>query len=327
MQNTVRAEVDKAVDIDPLARIKAELPEFCTLVASARARARDGNDVDSVLESMRTLVALLLTVPEKDMLPTPNQRYGLDGFVYATHASAMAYALELSEHTKRVRQATKEFLEAEREMLQVRDRVRNEYASTLSSFETLVMNKETSEGVDLSTVLNDFLTGDISFSPSSNDKRAARAQPETDDDDEDDEGACDTIDEDSMSTTDESDHDVKKEEIEEVGGDKSDKLGDGTGAEAARAQPHVRLTVIEDSPLSLHSFFSQNNTSIISPNVDASTNDPFISVALGPAVAHGVSRGRPTLVRSDGARRVLGPRMSTMPPFEGNEITVETENK
>lgn len=287
MQTSVRAEADKAVDIDPLARIKSELPEFCTLVASARARARDGNDVDSVIESMRTLVALLLTVPEKDMLPTPNQRYGLDGFVYGTHASAMAYAQELDEHSRRVRKATKEFLEAERDMLEVRERVRNEYASTLSGFESLVMDKETSDGVDLGTILNDFLTGDISFSPCSKNSALARG------DDKEESEPPQTPSTDSLSSdTDSSDEDEDSpEEITRASESQQDNAA------------NVRLTVIEDSPLSLHSFFTQNNTTIISPNVDASTSDPFISVALSPLIAHAPSR----LLRQGASRSIARP--------------------
>jgi hypothetical protein len=133
---------------NPVDRIKAELPEFCTLVTVARRMTGEANpSLQQVMGQLREMIAVLVRSPDGSTLPTLYQRSGADAFLYASDAYTQGYAEEMDRHTKRLARSCAALREALDEVARVKEQVLQRYNTTLLEFEDIV--HATSRGRDV----------------------------------------------------------------------------------------------------------------------------------------------------------------------------------
>lgn len=128
-----------------LDRLKAELPELCILVASARyLSAKEGRDRDlgHVLSSMRVIISQLLVPEIKDIQPTPEQRSRLENSVYVAETYANGAVQEMNKHANRMREAFHRFALMHKKMDEMKQSLLEKYRSTLDDFDAIARHGE-----------------------------------------------------------------------------------------------------------------------------------------------------------------------------------------
>ena len=126
-----------------LEKIKAELPEFCTMVNVARRMGGKNGEViasdkSDVIANMMHLLDVLCMFPVDSITPSIEQRKGSEAFLYASKAYSDSYAKELDEHTKKLQRSCAAFREAKTEIERLKEEVKNSYDASLSEFEEVV---------------------------------------------------------------------------------------------------------------------------------------------------------------------------------------------
>lgn len=120
-----------------LERIKSEMPEFCTIVASARHAAADSKSPDSVIAALRSFLCILVDAPLERIEPHPAQRSGLERALFTTDAYAASCVSELGRQTQTIRAATQALRAAAEEMEREKERTLGLYESTLRQMREL----------------------------------------------------------------------------------------------------------------------------------------------------------------------------------------------
>lgn len=132
--------------LKPLERIKADLPEFCTLVSLARYMSYDASNLDEVKQNITRLIEILLTVPIEDSAPSNNQKTGVEGLLYLSESVSTFYADELDKHTNRMKKSIEAFSETAKEMERLKLEVVKRYSTSIAQFEEIVQLSNSSAG-------------------------------------------------------------------------------------------------------------------------------------------------------------------------------------
>lgn len=140
----------------PISRIKADMPEFCSLVALARLMSYNEMDLKETENNLRRILQLLMTVPTHELLPTAQQKTGVESLLYLTESLSESYATELDNHTKRMLNSIKAFNETVTEIERVKNEVVRKYAISIAQFEEIVELSGSSQ-VETQQTLKDLL--------------------------------------------------------------------------------------------------------------------------------------------------------------------------
>ena len=158
----VQRQVDEVIDRDPIERLKADLPEFCSLIASAQAISDDPEpDVKEVLFQIRRMINMLLGANPEDIVPSPEQRSGAERFLYASQAYSESYVREVEAHSQKIRDATARFNRCLKEMENVKERVLSKYDKSLNEFEHTIKSIGRNGGQSRDNEVRDLLVGSL----------------------------------------------------------------------------------------------------------------------------------------------------------------------
>lgn len=288
------SDAKTVIETDPLSRIRSEFPEFCSFLSTARRMANDPNDVESVLDAVKRMVGTLLIHDQKEIEPNVFERAGVDRLLFAIDSCSESYASEIEMKTKRIRDACTEFERAVTEMERLKSRVLGAYADSMREFdEILRMGTEMTLNPSVLTEMLDprgterrtsFVSsrppspfsqlpeedsvshGDLTHVPPS--PFASRNDKESGEEEEDD----------SLSLGSMLGEIMEDWFNEDEGGAKSPGEEEEKPVEAAAEE--TPLLIPDNSPEELESFFEQNNTPIITGDVDASTRAPIVSIEV-----------------------------------------------
>lgn len=283
------SDAKTVIESDPLSRIRSEFPEFCSFLSTARRMANDPNDVESVLDAVKRMVGTLLIHDQKEIEPNVFERAGVDRLLFAIDSCSESYASEIEMKTRRIRDACTEFERAVTEMEHLKSRVLGAYADSMREFdEILRMGSELTLNPSVLTEMLDprgterrssFLSsrppspfsqlpeedtvshGDLTHVPPS--PFASRKDGE--EEEEDDSLSLGSMLGEIMEDWFNEDEGVREEEEKKP-------------VEAAAEE--TPLLIPDNSPEELESFFEQNNTPIITGDVDASTRAPIVSIEV-----------------------------------------------
>lgn len=278
-EQAMSSEADTVIREDPLSRIRSEFPEFCSFISTARRMSIDPNDVDSVMGSVRKMVATLLLHDQQDVEPNVFERAGVDRLLFAMDSCATSYAAEIEGKTKRIRDACLEFERAVTEMENLKKRVLNAYSDSMREFDEILRrgSEMTLDPSILTEMLdprgterprspftqwdeeeeNDRVShGDLSFS-----RPPSPFIGLSNDEDDDDSLSMPSIIQEVMDRWEAEEREQQQEQEE---------------ASAVEVPP----VMPQNSADELESFFEENNTPIITGDVDASTRAPIVSIEV-----------------------------------------------
>lgn len=157
------------VENDPITRIKEELPEFCSLVATARMMCTNDNDKTEVMEKMSRMLESLLTVPVNDIIPSLAQRKGSEAFLIAAATYTDTYKHHLDEKTTELVRSCEAFKCAYDEMENIKNNVIRKYKTTLLEFEEITkmcqVNNDMLSRDKMDEVIGDIVDGTLRRRP------------------------------------------------------------------------------------------------------------------------------------------------------------------